>query len=410
MVYFIYKDILSCGGELMMMPSSVNSSGVLIYLIADLSCIFLMLPVLMNLKTSAGSEKEALCLKEMIWSFFVYIICDLLMVFFLFEQKVFPIWLCNVITVADELSILLVGYFWLQFGMERLSFRYEYVTWFQILVAAPLWICTVLSILSPFFGLFFHINEAGMYLRGPLFFIEAAVIMLYNISVPCISFYVLGHTSSASQRRKASSLIKFVIAPLLTGIVQLFTPNTPIMCLGLVIGFYFVYIDTVNMQIYNDGLTGLNNRRRAEYYLQECIDDASPEKPFYLFMIDIDDFKEINDTYGHVEGDHALKTVAESLKQTADQNHGFAARIGGDEFLLSTYNEADCNPEKIKTDLMDNLTAMCRQNKLPYMLKMSVGYTRCDSKQLKPVELLDQADQMQYRTKNAHHAATGKHR
>lgn len=401
---------MSYGGNIMMMYPSVNSSGVLIYLIADLSCIFLMVPMLMNLKTSAGSEKEVLCLKEMIWSFFVYIICDLLMVFFLFDQEVLPIWLCNVITVADELSILLVGYFWLQFGMERLSFHYEYITWFQIMLALPLWICAVLSILSPFFGLFFRISAEGMYIRGPLFFIEAAVILFYNISVPGISFYVLGHTSSASLRQKASSLIKFVIAPLLTGIVQLFTPNTPIMCLGLVIGFYFVYIDTVNMQIYNDGLTGLNNRRRAEYYLQECIDGASTEKPFYLFMFDIDDFKDINDTYGHVEGDHALKTVAESLKQTADQNHGFAARIGGDEFMFSTYNESDVDPEKIKTDLTDNLEAMCRKNELLYTLKMSVGYTRCDSKQLKTAELLEQADQMQYQNKHAHHAETGKHR
>ena len=96
----------------------------MIYLIADLSCIFLMLPVAFNLKTSVGSETEIRSMKAMIWSFFVYVIFDILMVFTLDHGGVYPRWLCDWITIVDEISLMLVGYFWMRFGTARLNFTF----------------------------------------------------------------------------------------------------------------------------------------------------------------------------------------------------------------------------------------------------------------------------------------------
>jgi diguanylate cyclase (GGDEF)-like protein len=121
-------------------------------------------------------------------------------------------------------------------------------------------------------------------------------------------------------------------------------------------------------------------------------------------MIDVDYFKGINDKYGHVEGDHALRLVAEALKKTADANHGFAARLGGDEFLISTFNNSIQDPEKIKQDLDENLRSICENNHIPYQLIVSVGYAKCDSHQTKIINLFNEADQMLYEKKDKHHA------
>lgn len=386
--------------------TTVSNSGMLIYLIADVSCIFLLLPVLHHIKTSIGSEAEILTFRSMIWAFFVYVLADLVMIFFMDEQSPFPIWVCNAVTIIDELSLLCVGYFWFWFGAARLSFKYQEERWFRILVSIPFTAVLILSVTSPMTGYLFHIAAEGTYMRGPLFSVQAAVVIMYNLSIPIMSVFAILRTRSAADKNKAFSLIKFVIAPLATGIVQVINPNTPIMCLGLVIGIYYVYIDTVNMQIYNDSMTGMNNRRRAEYFLTDCIGSASPERPFYLFMIDVDYFKGINDKYGHVEGDHALRIVAEALKMTADQNSGFAARMGGDEFLLCTFNHAVKDPEKIGQVLNANLYKICENNRLPYRLSLSVGYTECNSSKSKLVSLINEADKMLYVNKNAYHASS----
>lgn len=387
------------------MTSTVNSSGMLIYLIADLSCIFLLVPVMQNLRTSVGSESEISNFKSMLWSFFIYVICDLFMIFFIDENSPFPIWVCNLVTILDEVSLAFVAYFWVLFGTTRLAFKYEDTTWFKILVALPVTLILIISMSSPFTGLFFKITENGTYVRGPWFMVQALTVISYNISVPILSFFTILNTKSAIEKNKAKSLIKFVVAPLSTGVVQLINPNTPIMCLGLVLGIYFVYVDFLNLQIYNDPMTGLNNRRRAEYFLTDCINATTPERPFYLFMIDVDLFKGINDKFGHVEGDRALRIVAEALKKTADLDHGFAARMGGDEFLISTFNNAVQDPDKVKKDLNSILSQMCENNNLPYTLTLSVGYAKCSSSSVKLISLLNEADEMLYQEKEQNHKA-----
>ncbi len=78
-----------------------------------------------------------------------------------------------------------------------------------------------------------------------------------------------------------------------------------------------------------DALTGLNNRPFLEKKLGELIDD---DRSGTMFMIDLDNFKKMNDTYGHMVGDEVLKTFAEVLKMFARKDD-ILCRLGGDEFV-----------------------------------------------------------------------------
>lgn len=94
------------------------------------------------------------------------------------------------------------------------------------------------------------------------------------------------------------------------------------------------YLDTCEEAAFTDHLTGLANRRRFERQLaREIARTARYEHPFCLMTLDIDDFKKVNDSFGHEAGDEALRHLAKTL-QEGIRGIDLAARIGGDEFAL----------------------------------------------------------------------------
>jgi diguanylate cyclase (GGDEF)-like protein len=87
-----------------------------------------------------------------------------------------------------------------------------------------------------------------------------------------------------------------------------------------------------------DGLTGLYNRKAFDLKLNDVLKAFSDGgDPFALMLFDVDDFKKINDSFGHVAGDKVLKKVAQALKETF-RTDDFMARYGGDEFVVIIQN------------------------------------------------------------------------
>ncbi|MEO3415243.1 EAL domain-containing protein [Roseovarius sp. CAU 1744] len=95
-----------------------------------------------------------------------------------------------------------------------------------------------------------------------------------------------------------------------------------------------------------DTLTGLPNRSQFQDRLEKLLDAG---RSLALLYIDLDEFKLINDTYGHAAGDAVLQHVGEILSRLADENKGFAARLGGDEYAIV-----------VPTDHVVRLTGLCQ--------------------------------------------------
>lgn len=91
-----------------------------------------------------------------------------------------------------------------------------------------------------------------------------------------------------------------------------------------------------------DPLTGLANRMRFQACLDDLHGEVTGEKVGALLLIDLDEFKSINDTYGHLAGDTCLIEVARRLKACAPKN-ALVARLGGDEFAIITDATAPCD-------------------------------------------------------------------
>lgn len=93
--------------------------------------------------------------------------------------------------------------------------------------------------------------------------------------------------------------------------------------------------DSIHNLAFTDELTGLFNRRYINQMLPVSITTCANEKlPLSIIFADLDYFKDINDSYGHVAGDYLLNTFATELQRSVRQTTDWVARYGGDEFLL----------------------------------------------------------------------------
>ncbi|HEY4192130.1 MAG TPA: GGDEF domain-containing protein [Mesorhizobium sp.] len=96
--------------------------------------------------------------------------------------------------------------------------------------------------------------------------------------------------------------------------------------------------ETMEQAALTDGLTGMQNRRYFDDALKEYLHEFQRVgKPIGLMILDLDHFKQINDSYGHDVGDEVLKAVANCLKDLT-RYHDVAARLGGEEFGVVTPN------------------------------------------------------------------------
>ena len=120
-----------------------------------------------------------------------------------------------------------------------------------------------------------------------------------------------------------------------------------------------------------------------------------------LLMMDMNGFKYINDTYGHLEGDAALKRVAMCLKKACADIPGrpFIARYGGDEFIVVTETDNDFEVERICDGIHMMLALENHKAKAPYQLTVSIGTARCNGGTHSIYDLIEKADRELYRKK-----------
>ena len=127
-----------------------------------------------------------------------------------------------------------------------------------------------------------------------------------------------------------------------------------------------------------DFLSQLNNRTTFIKKLQVALDRRGPHKIGVMF-IDVDDFKFINDRYGHAVGDEVIRFVADTIRKKVDDRGGFAGRFGGDEFMLCYTNQEDIeNLEQIAMDLIDELyVGYTNESGTLFNVRASIGISYC---------------------------------
>ncbi|MCR5175322.1 MAG: GGDEF domain-containing protein [Anaerovibrio sp.] len=251
-------------------------------------------------------------------------------------------------------------------------------------------VSTACLFINLFVPIIFSINEYNQYTRGPfanLMFIIAIVMILYF-------FVVYKYIIHKGGGLKFFPITLF-IAPILLGlIIQMFNYGLWLIWPTSAISLTAIIFSLQNEMIFRDKLTGVYNRQffdRLSIYTKH-------RTLYGLMFIDLNNFKDINDRYGHNIGDKVLKLSAEMIQKVVGAS-GTVIRYGGDEFVVlvntSSTNIMDEYLHKIKNKFYN----FNYKNDKPYSVSVSVGYsmTKLTSRALQ--EAVKKADARMYMDK-----------
>ncbi len=300
--------------------------------------------------------------------------------------------------------LLVMGFYWFiysgLFTKNKKMFNKENRVTFLVVLALEV----IFALLSPWVHILYTADpETGYIVTGLLgkvmFYAPYAFILFASVQ------FTIALIFDPETRTEISyeTIAVLIGLPMLTIILTLIFENFNALPASIAISIMFIYFDFHVGHVSTDGLTGLNNKKQYLHYITSAMQDAKGALKLYLVICDLDYFKEINDNFGHAEGDKALIEVAGILKKVCSDTGGsFLARYGGDEFAV-VFKARFVEDVVDFKDKMEQ--AIADRNKEPgvrYKLSMSIGYAKYEYGQTLET-LTEHADEMLYYEKEDHH-------
>lgn len=223
-----------------------------------------------------------------------------------------------------------------------------------------------------------------------------------------VGFIALEIRSSEARKRPVNGGLILVGLSLLLRIFKLINqlPELNVMAdIFMIVGLFLIlaslyndfeyfrhYIQEMKCLSYRDRLTGTYNRR---FFEKIILKEAEMEYPVSMIMVDIDDLKEVNDTYGHEKGDKLIMETA-SILQKMTRDRDTVCRFGGDEFIIILPDT-----DKVEVSQVVDRINSYFQEAGDSMLEVSIGYSSEVSRENKSMrELFISADKNMYKVKN----------
>jgi diguanylate cyclase (GGDEF)-like protein len=211
--------------------------------------------------------------------------------------------------------------------------------------------------------------------------------------------FILYDIIFSSKDFKKSQYLLTLIFLLLNGVgslVDAITGTTTLIWPCFTAALLYAYFFIIRTDSKIDSLTGIGNRYAFNEFINKLASQSVKES-YSVVIIDMDHFKEINDTLGHAEGDNALRDMAAIIKGCI-RHSDFAARYGGDEFVLATKAEHDI--EKLIGRIERAMGIQNEKHIRPYRLEMSYGYDVYTVGQSRSInEFLNHVDGLMYQHK-----------
>lgn len=305
----------------------------------------------------------------------------------------------KVIVVLSSITMTLASFFYYYYVLRHVEFKFTNAKFWYISSFFAIGGSSVLFIISIWTGTAFYIDEAGFYQHGPLFFGDLIASYAYLLCGTIFALIRAKRSELLTDKHKYTTIALAVIPTVVFGVLDSILPYPnvlPTTFFGAVISLLILYVSSSSGRMRIDTLTGLFNR----FAFDASLNRASAKKgPFslWLFVIDINRFKQINDNFGHSVGDVVLVRLAAVLELVCEQYKATAGRWGGDEFVIYGEFSDDDLAQKLIVDLKSKVLTECNQDER-FMVSVSVGAAKL--REYENVKhLFDEADHKLYEDK-----------
>lgn len=259
----------------------------------------------------------------------------------------------------------------------------------------PFFVGLAAIIYSAFSGFIFYIDDLNRYHRGPGMFIYA--ITNYSFAIP--AFGLILHYRDRIKRRTLLTVIAYTVIPYIGSFFQLrhYGIITAWPSFTLAIFITYIFLEVKNNE--QDYLTGLLNRHYFEIYIYNRISQFPKKGPFTLIVLDLNEFKTINDKFGHKTGDEFLQATGTILSRSVAVQDTIA-RYGGDEFVIILETAYSSVTETVLKRIEDNIRRWNEKRTEDISLSLSAGYAvYAPEKHADYSDLFMEADEKMFKNK-----------
>ncbi len=373
------------------------------YIEANIVCIVIFGMMLMRELHTVGRQAKQIAFLNLLVSHILYFISDIAWV--LVVGGIIPNTRLSssIVNVANAVFLVYICSFWFIYVELSQGEAYIAVKKWRIMVLIPAIMSSAVTICLFVFAPSLMLKENN------------EVTDIYNVAFLLIpDSYVVVSAVRAFIRalRKENYAVRTqylacAVYPILItifGLLQTVMNGAPVFCFGCAVMMLYVYILSLNDQVSLDELTRLNNRTQLKKYIAgEAAKQIGEKQERYVLMIDLNKFKMINDHYGHIEGDYALKRAADALKSACADNvyKTFIARYGGDEFIIVAKTDSEELIKKLCADIKATLIRLNDEAGAKYDLTASIGYAHYNGGIDEFQSAMSEADEALYKDKKA---------
>lgn len=353
-------------------------------------------------KREYTEELDKRTFKWLVWS-------DILILFFdavtwVLDGVMFP-YSAELLLISMMIYYCLVplpSLFWLLYTDVKLYGDERRLKRLLLLYSIPCAVSTILVLTTLKTGWIFTISSDGLYYRGPYMAVIVLLTYVYLGGALIMAIRERCSERNADRVKVCRYLIFFPIPTIILSFVQVELYGVTLIWICMAVSLLIIFLNVQSEQISKDTLTGLLNRG----YLDSCLDrilTTSKGKPeirerYFAMIVDMDDFKQVNDTFGHVEGDNLLIAAARLIRDTCRPDD-VVTRMGGDEFFIIGQRGEKEEVQTLMDEIEDQVRRYNEKSSHPYKMCMSLGFAMLDGQIKRPDQLITAADSNMYKNK-----------
>ncbi len=262
------------------------------------------------------------------------------------------------------------SYMWSLYADEKISYNSKHKTAWDKIKPIPAMIIVICAVVNLFTPVFFEITEDNEYKR----------VGIYLVSYAVTYFYLLLGTINIYMHRKRTEkftflpVFTFLLPVCLASLIQYLVQGISLLWAGAAVGLASAYMALLEEGSLTDKLSGVFSRHYLNQYLSTLQSKARISKYLLGIMLDIDDFKSINDSFGHLVGDDAIASAGHVLRKALPENRTIF-RYAGDEFVVILPIEELAEIKPLIDKIHYESERYIKKHGKAYRLRFSAGYT-----------------------------------